>query len=123
MSIIQTMKHQESTSVYKPLPYLENVAVSASDRQKLCQWGFSVLDASKVDRHLATVAVTFFDRFLSRHGLRSVETCLAGERELQLAYVVSNYKLGQSCDLCLSPTLTISRDDDNISTDMHGGKA
>jgi hypothetical protein len=99
MSIIKTMKHQEST-VYKALLYLENVkvfgsehlenpAVSANDRKKLCHWGLDVLNASNTDRHLATVAITYFDRFLSRRGLRSVEACLASEREFQLAYVVS----------------------------------
>jgi hypothetical protein len=94
VSIIKTMKRQESM-VYKTLPYLENIDVlgsehlenpdvSANDRKKLCP-----INASNTDRHLATVAITYFDRFLSRRGLRSVEACLTNEREFQLAYVVS----------------------------------
>jgi hypothetical protein len=89
MSVIHTMKHQEQSTVYKPLPYLENAAVSAQDRQKLYHWGTTVLDACEVDRHLATVAITFFDGFLGHRDLRSVEVCLASEREFQLAYIVS----------------------------------
>lgn len=92
VSIIQTMKHQEFTT-YRQLPYLtNNVEVTRSDRHAMCQWGFSILDACKVDRHFAIVALTFFDRFLSCRGLRSVEACLARQREFQLAYIVS-YKL------------------------------
>jgi hypothetical protein len=90
MSIIRTMKHQESTA-YKPLPYLaDDVGVTHKDREALVQWGFGILDACKVDRHFAIVAVSFFDRFLSCRGLRSVEACLARQREFQLAYVVSS---------------------------------
>jgi hypothetical protein len=65
------------------------VEVTRSDRHAMCQWGFSILDACKVDRHFAIVALTFFDRFLSCRGLRSVEACLARQREFQLAYIVS----------------------------------
>lgn len=94
MSIVRTLTHQEQSTVYKPLPYLENAAVSAQNRQKLYHWGTTVLDACEVDRQLATVAITFFDRFLGHRDLRSVEVCLASEREFQLAYIMSYY----SCD-------------------------
>jgi hypothetical protein len=97
------MKHQESTA-YKPLPYLANdVGVTHKDREALLQWGFRILDACKVDRHFAIVAVSFLDRFLSCRGLRSVEACLARQREFQLAYTVSS-----SDQLCASLLLLLT---------------
>ena len=86
--VVQAMKTQESTN-YKPSHYLEGVNVTTQDRMELCQWGYNVMDVCKVDRNIATVAISYFDRYLSCRGLRSVETCLANEREFQLAFVVS----------------------------------
>ena len=91
MSVIQTMKHQEST-YYKTSPYLHNVAVTEKDRHAMCQWGFDIVDGCQVcqiDRYVATVAISYFDRFLSCRGLRSVEICSVGRRDFQLAFVVS----------------------------------
>ena len=88
ISVLQAMKNQEST-VYKPSPYLKGTAVTEHDRKKLCVWGYTMADKCKVDRNIATVAINYFDRFLSCHGYRSVEVCLAGVREFQLAFDVS----------------------------------
>jgi hypothetical protein len=89
--VIQAMKRQESTA-YRTSPYLQNVVVTEKDRHDLCQWGFDIMDACQecqVDRRIATVAISYFDRFLSCRDLRSVEICLAGRREFQLAFIVS----------------------------------
>ena len=97
MSVIRVMTNQEST-VYKPSYYLRGTAVTAHDRKELCQWGYSMADVCNVDRNIATVAITYFDRYLScrGRGLRSVEICLAGEREFQLAFIVSILRINHS---------------------------
>jgi hypothetical protein len=56
----------------------------------MCQWGFNIVDACGVERNLAVVAITYFDRFLSCRGVRVVEVCLASQREFQLAFIVSS---------------------------------
>ena len=99
VSVIREMVSLEST-VYKPSHYLEGTAVTAHDRKKLCQWGYSLADACKVDRNIATIAITYFDRFLSCRGLRSVEVSLRREREFQLAFVVSIHRTNHSLLRC-----------------------
>jgi hypothetical protein len=88
ISIIQAMKVQEA-STYRPAHYLYQANVSAEDRKSLCQWGFDILNACKVNRDIAVIAIGYFDRFLSHRGLRVVEACLGNQRELQLAFIVS----------------------------------
>ena len=88
MSVIQGMKNQESTA-YKPSHYLEGTVVTAHDRKLLCLWAYRTADVCKVDRNIATIAIAYCDRFLSCRGLRSVEICLASQREFQLAFIVS----------------------------------
>jgi hypothetical protein len=92
ISIIRTMQLQESTT-YRPSHYLDHTEVTAEDRKKLCQWGFHILDASKLDRHIVVIAIGYFDRFMSSRGLRVVEACLRNQREFQLAFVVSSFDL------------------------------
>lgn len=86
ISVIQVMIVKESTT-YKPHHYLEHTSVVADDRSHLCQWGFDMMDACKVNRNVATIAIGYFDRFLSRRGSRVVEACLANQREFQLAFI------------------------------------
>ncbi|KAL3764981.1 hypothetical protein ACHAWO_000207 [Cyclotella atomus] len=86
ISIIQAMKVQEA-SIYRPAHYLYQANVSAEDRKSLCQWGFDILNACKVNRDIAVIAIGYFDRFLSHRGLRVVEACLGNQRELQLAFI------------------------------------
>lgn len=88
VSVICAMKHQERT-VYKQSHYLENVGVTALDRMDLCKWGFGIVDACNIDRKVATIAITYFDRFLSCRRSSAVDMCLAERRELQLAFIVS----------------------------------
>ena len=88
ISVIREMMIQEST-IYNPSHYLEGTAVTAHDRKELCMWGYSMADVCEVDRNIATVAITYFDRFFSCRGVRSVEVCLDHQREFQLAFIVS----------------------------------
>ena len=88
ISVIQEMKNKESTA-YRPLHYLQGTVVTPHHREKLCQWGYNLADASQIDRSIATVTITYFDRYLSCRGLKLVEICLASLREFQLAFVVS----------------------------------
>lgn len=88
LSVIEAMEHKESTT-YKPFHYLKNVEVSENDREEMCKWGFGVVEAIQLDRQIATIAIQYFDRYLSNRGLRSVEICLSGQREFQLAFIVS----------------------------------
>jgi hypothetical protein len=92
ISIIRTMQHQENT-VYRPCDYLAGTYISPQDRMDVCQWGFQISDAVEVDRSIAVIAITYFDRFLSRRGLRAVEVCLRRKREFQLAFIVSLHML------------------------------
>ena len=105
MSVIREMSNQETT-VYKTSHYLEGTVVTAHDRTKLCVWGYSMADACKVDRNIATVAISYFDRFLSYRGLRYVEVCLDHQREFQLAFIVSIRRTQQisapASSLCLT---------------------
>jgi hypothetical protein len=87
-SIIEAMKHQEST-VYRPSHYLDQMTLTSEDRASVCEWGFSLVEACDVDRNIAVVGIQYFDRFLSYRGLRVVEICLSREREFQLAFIVS----------------------------------
>lgn len=89
VSGIQVMKVQEATT-YKTMHYLDRTAVTEDDRERLCQWGFDVLGVCKVNHSIAVIAIGYFDRFLSIRGLRVVELCLADQRELQLAFLVSS---------------------------------
>jgi hypothetical protein len=88
ISIIRTMQHQENT-IYRPCDYLSGTYISPQDRMDVCQWGFQISDAVGVDRSIAVIAITYFDRFLSCQGLRVVEVCLRRKREFQLAFIVS----------------------------------
>jgi hypothetical protein len=88
ISIIEVMKHQEST-VYRPFHYLDSTTLTSEDRASVCEWGFSLVEACDVDRNIAVVGIQHFDRFLSCRGLRVVEICLSREREFQLAFIVS----------------------------------
>jgi hypothetical protein len=92
ISIIRTMQHQENT-VYRPCDYLAGTYISPQDRMDVCQWGFQISDEVEVDRSIAVIAITYFDRFLSRRGLRAVEVCLLRKREFQLAFIVSLHML------------------------------
>ncbi|KAL7476197.1 hypothetical protein ACHAW6_002075 [Cyclotella cf. meneghiniana] len=80
------MKRQETIS-YRPSHYLDWANVTQHDRKEMCQWGFNIVDACGVERSLAVVAITYFDRFLSCRGVRVVEVCLASQREFQLAFI------------------------------------
>jgi hypothetical protein len=90
MSAMQVMKHQESTT-YRTLPYLECAAVTAQDRSALCQWGMSCVDACNIDRKICSIAIGYFDRFMSSRGSKVALTCLSDQRDFQLAFVVSSY--------------------------------
>ena len=93
-SVIQVMKQQESTVQYRPCRYLDNsTGTTARDRRDLCQWGFDVVDACGNDRRIATIAITYFDRFMSCQRSRAVGVCLADKREFQLAFVVRFLRL------------------------------
>ena len=95
LSIVQVQAMiTKELSYYKPTRYLEGVNVTAQDRSEVCQWGYSIVDVCKVDRNTTTAAISYFDRYLSCRGLRSVEICLAFQSEFQLAFVVSfSYRL------------------------------
>lgn len=88
LSVIEVMKVQQATT-YKSFHYLEQTKVSAEDRKALCQWGFDIMDACKLNHDVAIIAIGYFDRFLSKRGLPVVEACLDNQREFQLAFVVS----------------------------------
>ena len=90
ISGIQVMKVQESTT-YRTMHYLNQTVVTEEDRELLCQWGFNVSDACKVNHSIAVIAIGYFDRFLSKRGLRVVEVCLEDQREFQLAFLVSSF--------------------------------
>jgi hypothetical protein len=88
LSVIHEMKQQECTA-YRPSHYLVGRTVTADDRKKLCQWVYSLADVCRVNRNTATVAITYFDRYLSCRGTKSAKilVCLADLREFQLAFI------------------------------------
>lgn len=86
--LVETMKNQES-NVYRPFDYIDGATVTCEDRRGVCEWGYQIVDEFELDRHIAVVAVTYLDRFLSCRGLRVVEICLDKRREFQLAFIVS----------------------------------
>jgi hypothetical protein len=88
MAVIETMKYQESTS-YRALPYFDSAVVTEQDRSALCQWGLSFVDACNVDRKICSIAISYFDRFLSSRSSNIVPLCLADQGDFQLAFIVS----------------------------------
>ncbi|KAL3773381.1 hypothetical protein ACHAWO_004950 [Cyclotella atomus] len=75
----------------RPLPtnlfhYLEQTKVSAEDPKALCQWGFDIMDACKLNHDVAMIAIGYFDRFLSKRGLPVVEACLDNQREFPIGF-------------------------------------
>ena len=88
VSVIEWMKHQEST-VYRVNSYLDHAKVTAQDRMDLCKWGCDLVDACNINRKVATIGITYFDRFLGSQNSRSIDVCLADQREFQLAFIVS----------------------------------
>lgn len=89
ISIIQAMMRQESTR-YKPHHYLEDTAVTEQDRSRLCTWGYDITTACGMNPKVAAITIGYFDRFMSNRNTRTVEACLADQREFQLAFIVSS---------------------------------
>jgi hypothetical protein len=82
------MLSQEKTT-YEFCDYLnlKDTAVCAADREILCTWGLSVVDAcSGVDKSAVAVAVSYFDRYLSLSE-PSAEQALNDRFQFQLAFV------------------------------------
>ena len=87
---LSVLKDQESTH-YGPSNYLHGAVLTHHERRQVCQWGFNLVEACGVDRYIAVVAITYFDRFLSSRGSESVRLCLISHREFQLAFIVSQH--------------------------------
>ena len=89
ISVIHAMLRQESTT-YKAYHYLEDTIVTEQDRSSLCAWGYGITTACNMNPKVAAIAIGYFDRFMSKRNTRAVEACLAGQREFQLAFIVSS---------------------------------
>lgn len=44
-------------------------------RRKICEWSYRVVDHFRIDREVVSVAMNFFDRFLSMHNTQEPEAC------------------------------------------------
>ena len=73
------MQEQESSSLYQCTDYLSpcsatityktkssSCKVSSSDRRTMCSWSYDIVDACSIDREIAVIGMTYFDRFMSR---------------------------------------------------------
>ena len=77
------MQEQESSSLYQCTDYLSTCTttstkssssssssnssckVSSSDRRTMCSWSYDIVDACSIDREIAVIGMTYFDRFMS----------------------------------------------------------
>jgi hypothetical protein len=99
------MLSQEKT--YKCYDYLNSIesAVCAADRQALCVWGYSIIAAcTGVDKSVAAVAVSYFDRYLSVPK-SSTKEAVQDTTQLQLAFVscltlALKARAGMSVEMC-----------------------
>eukprot|EP00804_Cyclotella_cryptica_P005512 CCRYP_003039-RA/>CCRYP_003039-RA protein AED:0.09 eAED:-0.01 QI:0/1/0/1/1/1/2/0/310 len=88
MEKLAIMKQQETTH-YRASNYLSQNAANATvnDRRALCIWGFDIMRICRIDRSIAVIGISFFDRFLSHYESRVVQCCLHRRREFQLAFI------------------------------------
>jgi hypothetical protein len=86
---LDVMLSQEKTVAYKRYDYLNSKesAVSAEDRQDLCNWGYSIIATlAGIDKSAVAVAISYFDRYLSS-SKQSVKQVIGDRGQVQLAFV------------------------------------
>ena len=101
------MLHQESTPHYQiSSDYLTNpyATVTSSDRRTMATWSYDIVDACSIEREVACIAMTYFDRFIdtatttaplssattnsnSNNNKHRAKACLTSRREFQLAFI------------------------------------
>ncbi|KAL7533554.1 hypothetical protein ACHAXR_005307 [Thalassiosira sp. AJA248-18] len=74
--------------------------VTPSDRRTMCTWSYDIVDACSIDREVACIAMSYFDRFMMlctttttttstnyNSSSRRAKAALASRREFQLAFI------------------------------------
>lgn len=94
---IHTMRRQEETTYKSDVDYLgqslqhsrsSTIVVTPADRKAMCTWSYNIVDTCRIDRSIAAVAISYFDRFMgSSTSDRVVQLCLSRRREFQLAFI------------------------------------
>ena len=91
-SQIGVMQQQERSASYRITDYISrpNSAVTPSDREALCNWGYRIIAAcdSAKSRSAVVVAISYFDRFLSSR-TPMANRALSDTYYFQLAFVTS----------------------------------
>lgn len=90
---LRTMQHQEQTH-YKcgvdylnlPSPFLGAAGVTIEEREAMCRWAYEIVDACQVDRAIACIGITYFDRFMCTSSMRA-KSALISRREFQMAFI------------------------------------
>lgn len=85
------MQQQEQESCYRAADYLaprsqRAIAVTSSDRRTMCSWSYDIVDACSIDREVACIAMSYFDRFMSTDSKRA-HAALVSRRDFQLAFI------------------------------------
>jgi len=90
------MQTQESSLYQITHDYLASttakIAVSPLDRRTMCSWSYDIVDACSIDREVAIIGISYFDRFMatsSAPGPRSAAatSALQSRRQFQLSFI------------------------------------
>ena len=88
---IAVMQQQERTPSYRVTDYISrfDAAVTPSDREALCNWGYQAIAACDgASRSTVVVAISYFDRFLSSR-IPMANRALSETHYFQLTFVTS----------------------------------
>jgi hypothetical protein len=83
------MLDQES-NLYQSSDYLNpangRTSVTPSDRRTMCSWSYDIVDACSIDREIAVIGTSYFDRFMSSPSPRARQA-LTSRRSFQLSFI------------------------------------
>ncbi|KAL3772359.1 hypothetical protein ACHAW5_010361 [Stephanodiscus triporus] len=83
----QESSHYRGTGNYLSTLHLHGKAnVTPDDRRTMISWSFAIVDVCSIDREMACIGASYFDRFMSTSAVGAADAMLS-RRSFQLAFI------------------------------------